>query len=514
MKAVTKKIFALLLSAIMLMATGVSAFADTGNSTTVNLKIDNKSGATYTAYKVMSSKVSGTDKEGNSVYTYTVESAFAGFFKDGENGYTLDNDNVIMKDGKAITSDGTSANTNQTEAARLANALKNYALANGITGTVIGDSGLDTGIGYYVIAETATTSNKVVASKPILVDLRNDKEITPKNSTVDLEKKIVEGEKKVDSNTANIGDTIKYEVTTSIPTYEANVDASKLSYTLTDTFTNLTYNNGSLVIKANGTTLIKDADYTLTEASGNFKAELTADAIIKYQGAELVLTYSAVLNEDAVVDNKDGNPNKIKLEYTNNPDVDNSKGELEDDVKTYTYGFKIHKVDKNDDTKDMAGAAFEVKDSKENVIGTFEYGEDGKITNPTGAIITKDGNIATIKGVDVGNYTITETKAPKDYSMLSEPVVIKIKDSGEAAGEELNGIGKLEIVSGQGTAATSVENNNGVIDLTVKIENVKGISLPETGGMTALYCMIGGVILIVFGGLYFGLSRRSGRKEQ
>ncbi len=513
MKAVTKKIFALLLSAIMLMATGVSAFADTGNSTTVNLKIDNKSGATYTAYKVMSSRVSGTDKDGNSVYTYTVESAFAGFFKDGENGYTLDNDNVIMKDGKAITSDGTSANTNQTEAARLANALKNYALANGITGTVIGDSGLDTGIGYYVIAETATTSNKVVASKPILVDLRNDKEITPKNSTVDLEKKIVEGEKKVDSNTANIGDTIKYEVTTSIPTYEANVDKSKLSYTLTDTFTNLTYKK-NLVINADGTALTAGTDYTLTETDGGFTAALTQDAIINHQGAKLVLTYSAVLNENAVVDNKDGNPNEIELEYTNNPDVDNSKGVLEDDVKTYTYGFKIHKVDKNDDTKDMAGAAFEVKDSKENVIGTFEYGEDGKITNPTGAIITKDGNIATIKGVDVGNYTITETKAPKDYSMLSEPVVIKIKDSGEAAGEELNGIGKLEIVSGQGTAATSVENNNGVIDLTVKIENVKGISLPETGGMTALYCMIGGVILIVFGGLYFGLSRRSGRKEQ
>lgn len=513
MKAVTKKIFALLLSAIMLMATGISAFADTGNSTTVNLKIDNKSGATYTAYKVMSSRVSGTDKDGNSVYTYTVESAFAGFFKDGENGYTLDNDNVIMKDGKAITSDGTSANTNQTEAARLANALKNYALANGITGTVIGDSGLDTGIGYYVIAETATTSNKVVASKPILVDLRNDKEITPKNSTVDLEKKIVEGEKKVDSNTANIGDTIKYEVTTSIPTYEANVDKSKLSYTLTDTFTNLTYKK-NLVINADGTALTAGTDYTLTETDGGFTAALTQDAIINHQGAKLVLTYSAVLNENAVVDNKDGNPNEIELEYTNNPDVDNSKGVLEDDVKTYTYGFKIHKVDKNDDTKDMAGAAFEVKDSKENVIGTFEYGEDGKITNPTGAIITKDGNIATIKGVDVGNYTITETKAPKDYSMLSEPVVIKIKDSGEAAGEELNGIGKLEIVSGQGTAATSVENNNGVIDLTVKIENVKGISLPETGGMTALYCMIGGVILIVFGGLYFGLSRRSGRKEQ
>ena len=80
MNAVTKKIFALLLSAIMLMATGVSAFADTGNSTTANLKIKNESGATYKAYKIMSSNVSGTDKDGNPVYTYTVESAFAGFF--------------------------------------------------------------------------------------------------------------------------------------------------------------------------------------------------------------------------------------------------------------------------------------------------------------------------------------------------------------------------------------------------------------------------------------------------
>lgn len=43
--------------------------------------------------------------------------------------------------------------------------------------------------------------------------------------------------------------------------------------------------------------------------------------------------------------------------YAIHPNKTDSKGTLEDEVKTYTYGFNIHKVDKNDDTKDMAGAA-------------------------------------------------------------------------------------------------------------------------------------------------------------
>lgn len=512
MKSMTKKMLALVLSVVMVLAMGVTAFAEEA-ATTANLKINGKAGATYTAYEVMKATVAGKDTAGDPIYTYSVTDEFKTFFENNADGYTLNSDNEILKDGEVIVSDGLKANVNNTKAAALASALEKFALANNISGKNVTAEGLNTEIGYYVIAETATTGDKAIASKPILVDLRKDVTVDPKDSKVDLEKKIVEGDQKLDANTANIGDEINYEVITNIPTYEANVDKSKLSFVLTDTFTHLTYKKNA-VITVGEDTLEKGTDYTIVEEDGRFVITLTPETILKHQGDNVLLKYSATLNKDAVVDNVAGNPNKIELDYTNNPGQADSKGHLEDEVKTYTFGLKIHKVDKNDDTKDMAGAAFEVKDSDGNVIGTFEYGEDGQITNPTGLIITKDSNIATIKGLKDGEYTITETKAPAGYSLLGEPVIVKITDAGKEAGGEANGEGKLTIVSGKGTAETAVENKDGIIDLTVKIENVKGISLPETGAKTAVYCLFGGALLIVLGGLYFGLEKISRRKRQ
>ncbi len=509
MKKITKKLFVLLLSAVMILATGVSAFA-AESTTKADLSVNNDTaGAAYTAYKVMDATISGRDSDGEPVYTYTVTKEFQDFFKDGAYGYTLGKDNVIKKDGEAITTDGRNTNTNKTEAAKLANALKNYALAKKLTGTTLPAEGID--IGYYVVAETAIPAAPAVASKPMLVDLRSNTELTPKKSDVDLDKKIVDGDNKVDENTASIGSDVKYEVTATIPTYEANVDKDKLSYVLTDTFTNLNYNK-DIEIKADGTLLTKGSDYTIEETDDSFVVTLSQETILKYQGATLTLKYSATLTEDAVVDDPAGNPNHIKLDYTNNPDVADSKGTLEDEVKTYTYGFKIHKVDKNDNEADMAGAAFEIRDSAGNVIGTFEYGEGGQIT-ATGVVITKEGNYATIKGVKAGKYTIKETKAPAGYAKLAAPVEIEIKACTDASGK-LNGLGELEIVSGSGIAEVSNDDGDHTIGLTIKIENVKGISLPETGGTTAMYCLIGGMILLVLGGLYFAMNRASRRREQ
>lgn len=508
----TKKVFALLLSVVMVLTMALTAFAaEDGDNAKLTITNRNEE-ATYTAYKVMSATRQKADDKGNYVFTYSVTDEFARFFVNNVDGYSLNNDNEILKDGEVITTDGLK-NTNSSAAAALASALAKYARDNKISGTNVTTDGLDTAIGYYVVAETAT-KGAVVASKPMLVNLTKDVEVTTKKSNIDLEKKIVEGDKRLDSNTANIGDDVKYEVKSSIPTYEANVDKDKLSYVLTDTFTNLIYNKDA-VIKVGDDVLTKDKDYTITEENGKFVLSLMPETIFAHQGDDVVLTYSAKLSENAVVDDQKGNPNNIKLEYTNNPNVIDSKGTLEDEVKTYTFGLNIHKVDKNDDTKDMAGAAFEVKDNATGkVIGTFEYGKDGNITNPTGLVITKDGNIATIKGLKDGEYTITETKAPAGYSMLSEPVVVKITDAGKEAGGEANGKGKLTIVSGQGTAEVDVENYNETIDLTVKIENSKGISLPETGAKTAMYCLYGGALLLVLGGLYFGMEKIFSRKRQ
>ncbi len=520
MKKLTKKLFALLLAAAMLCTMGVTAFAAEAPSK-ADLSINNPTtGSTYKAYKVMDAKVSYSSKDkADAVYTYTVTNDFNGFFNNNPDGYSLNSDNEILKNGKVIGTDGRWKNTNATEAAALASALEDYAVKHSITGINLPATGI--GIGYYVVAETETTESGVVASKPMLVDLRDNTQVTQKDSKVKLDKKIIENGDEVKENTANIGDTIKYKVNTAIPSYEANVDRDKLSYVLTDKFTNLEYGKNAKVTIVNGSedgtsdvTLVAGTDYIIKETGSSFEISLNTDTILKYQGKEVKLEYSAVLTKDAQVGT--ANPNDIKLVYSNNPNKTDSKGTLEDKVKTYTYGFNIQKVDKNNENKDMAGASFEVKDSEGKTIGSFTYGADGTIESTNGGVvITKDGNIATLKGLKEGEYTITETQAPQGYSILAEPVKVRITDERNADGE-LTGKGILEITKGENVSEI-VEITNGpdnTITMSVKIKNSKGISLPETGSRTAMYCLIAGVMMIILGGAYVGYDRIYRRRRQ
>lgn len=506
MKNKMKKMVALLAAVVMVLTMNMSVFA-ANEPTEGNLKVNNNDN-TYTAYQVMTSTVSGYDADENPMYTYTVTEAFKGFFENGV--YSLDSDNQILKDGVVVAGDGLNTNTNTSEASKLAAALSAYARANNITGVELP---ADTSIGYYVIAETKSKSNTGrVASKPILVDLRDDTTITPKDDDIKIDKVIVEDETEKDKNNVSIGDTVSYKVTTSIPTYEANVDKDKLTYVLTDTFTGLKYNK-DVVVTIGGTTMTAGVDYDITTSEdGKFVIELKKDTIFNHQGEEVVLIYSADLTDAAAVDDPNGNPNHIKLEYTNNPNKDDSVDYIEDDTKTYTYGFKLHKVDKNNDTVDMSGAEFEIKNAAGEVIGKFTFGDNGSI-EAEGIVISLEGNIATIKGLDAGTYTITETKAPNGYAMLANPIEITIADAGEEAGGDPTGIAQITIDGAAVVEGEAEENGDGTINLIAKVENIKGISLPETGAKTALYCMIAGGVLVILGGLYISVSKFAQHKK-
>lgn len=520
MKTMSKKIFTLLLFVVMMFAMVIPTFAANDNETavrtTANLNItksQNAPNATFKAYKVMSAKQIGKD-----LFAYTVEDGFKAFFENGTNGYTLNGDNEILKEGTVVVSDGEWINTNTTVAADLAAKLEKYAKENNISAIAVPAENLP--IGYYVVSETATSDKAQVSSKPVLVNLVKDVNVTPKDSKTTLEKNILEGENEtpVKENTATIGDEIKYEVKTSIPTYAANVDKNKLVFKLSDTFTHLVYQKNLKIYVDGVADAIPEADYTTTTATDTeFVVELKPETILKYQGKNITLKYTAILGTDAVI-GAAGNPNDITLEYTNNPNQENYTGTLDDKVKTYTYGFKIHKVDKNDETKDMAGAEFAIYDENGTELGRFTYGEDGKIENATGLIETVQGNknYASIKGLKEGNYTITEINAPQGYSILANSVVVKITGLKDDDGK-YNGKAELSLVGGSDSNDAVVEvdksSDNNTVDMVVKIFNVKGISLPETGAKTAMYCLLGGALLLVLGGLYFGIEKLSARKR-
>ncbi len=530
-----KSALTLILAVMMIAAMAVSAFANTIQIT------NNDSGNTFSVYQVMTAEVAGTDNDGNTLYTYTVNDAFKGFFAENGNdgGFGLNNQNEITLNGEVLVGDGRTTNDNTTNAAKLATALARYAAANDIDATT---TILDTTVtddlanGFYVVAQTASADvvDKEVASKPILLDLtQGSAEIAAKNDTTTLEKVIVEDKKEVKANNVNIGDDVAYQITTKIPTYEANVDPTSLSFVLKDTFSDgLTYNND---LDISGFTV--GTDYTATYENGVLTITFTNDGIYNHQGVSVVATYSAQLNSAAVIDDEDGNPNTVTLTYTNNPEEEDSSKDLEDETTTYTYGFKLHKVDKVAPTENLADAKFTLK-NEDGEYAVFDVSDDGLTYTLTGytsntaeatEIVSVDSAQVEIKGLDTGNYTLTETQAPDSYTKLAEPVTVTIADQGELAGGEdakPNGVAVIS-AGGAGNATTeggssiededgnvtgSVETNDGSIDLAVYVENAKGISLPETGATSALVCMIGGALIVLIGLLYYVFAVRKSKK--
>ncbi|MGQ7448768.1 isopeptide-forming domain-containing fimbrial protein [Streptococcus suis] len=116
----------------------------------------------------------------------------------------------------------------------------------------------------------------------------------------------------------NVGDTIGYTITTKVPK-----DAAYKTFAWEDTMvTGLDFTTGSLKIASDQVTL-DTADYELVQTVRGFTLKLKDTGLTKLENAAktadvtFTLTYSATLNDSAVVDAEI--PNKVKLIYGNRP---------------------------------------------------------------------------------------------------------------------------------------------------------------------------------------------------
>lgn len=132
---------------------------------------------------------------------------------------------------------------------------------------------------------------------------------------------------------AELGKKVPYEVKTQIPA-KSKLQLAKW----TDHMTNgLTYNQ-DLVITVDGTALTKTTDYTIDETDSGFELALTEEGLKKVNGknaaVEVVLTYSATVNKNAMADIPE--TNEVRFRYGNNksqetkpvPGKPNTNGEL------------------------------------------------------------------------------------------------------------------------------------------------------------------------------------------
>ena len=191
----------------------------------------------------------------------------------------------------------------------------------------------DVPAGYYLIKDKDGSLNGTNEAYTLYVAtvVNNTLTITPKTGIPTPDKKIVEGNDKVSTNEASIGDEVNYEITGTMP---SNIDAYKTYYYMfTDTLSKgLTYKENSIKVTVNGvdvTSYFYKGVGTYNETTGttievgilDLKAlSLLEDPVVGNitKETKVVLTYTATLNENAVIAG-DGNPNDVKLSYSNDP---------------------------------------------------------------------------------------------------------------------------------------------------------------------------------------------------
>ncbi|MCD8341884.1 MAG: LPXTG cell wall anchor domain-containing protein, partial [Clostridiales bacterium] len=182
--------------------------------------------------------------------------------------------------------------------------------------------------------------------------------------------------------------------------------------------------------------------YTIIEAKIAWADSTTGNGL--YPDCEVHLTYTATINEDAVIastgnlnraiydysvvgDNDPYEPNPEKPTYPDGSDLNHDVSEIT--TVTYTYALGIYKV--SEETGDpLSGAVFSFKDSKGNTIyavptsedGVYNYTSDKDAEGATDEFTSNSDGQVIIKGVDVGTYTLTEVQAPSGYTLLTDSV--------------------------------------------------------------------------------------------
>ena len=495
-----KRIMALMLAAIMMMAMSVTAFAAGGATGTHTLTVNVKStepaqdlkGQTINLYKLFDVTESKSGETTNYAYTVnnTYKATLASVLKIGETSKdedfvkaVADQEATIQQFANDFTAKALTDNLGATKTSgKIAESKTSYEF-----------TGLDAG--YYLVY---VTGGKEIQSSLVTVD-----ETT---NTVNLKTEAPSIEKTADKTTVNIGDVVKYTVKGSIPD---TTGYAQYVYKIHDELsTGLDFVNDAkgTALGAGATTVnvtVAFTDNSVTAAgttptvatldtANNRKMSLDLSEWVRAnqtnKGKEFTVTYYAKVNKDAVVTEK----NKAQLEYGNKPGETTTTTPSE--AKTPTYPLDILKTKKDSNVK-LAGAKFSLytseADAKNGTNPIKVTGNNGNYVVDSNSTTTEFESVENIEekgynlrvnGLAEGTYYLVETKAPDGYNKLTAPVVIKITKSTDT---DVNNW----TISKDGTVET---------DKIIDIANSTGSLLPSTGGRGAIaFAVI--AALLVFG---------------
>ncbi len=233
--------------------------------------------------------------------------------------------------------------------------------------------------------------------------------------------------------------------------------------------------------------------------------------------SKVVVTYTASLDSSKVVKvGDDGNPNSVKLIYSNNP-MGNGKGEsVPDTVRDYTYALKLVKEDAADENIKLDGVKFTIQatDPDDASSKNMYVNDQGILVDTPFDLETKNGGIIEVKGLDAGTYTVKETHTLGGYNTLPD-FTFKISTAeGDLAKPEGESGNELTVSVTKDTSSLVKEAtvNGGVVNLTV--QNKKGSNLPLTGLNGVTFTWIAGGAVLVIGVAHLIRSRKQAEESE
>lgn len=533
-----KRAAALVLAVMLSLCLSLTAFAATETSGTLTVTGKGLTGKTVTAIRMFTANVNdGEEGKVNGFDSYSLEDAWLDFFKDASR---ID---AVKTAGKIIDANPSDQDMkdaavayvkslNDTQLASLAHDAQKWVRdkqhkdafeklteisKQAIADTTDSTKGVATipnlTSGYYLVfPEMGSTGNAISkddttarGTDAMLVNIPKNKgntAATIKSTYPTVDKKVqttTDGKFKTDGN-AQIGDKVTYQLTATVPDM---TDYDKYTFKFVDTLTKgLSYIDKSVTVKVgdaaitDGYTANYDTDSkTLTVAFEDLKTTNKGENATVAAGDVITVTYNAYITADAAV--TDPATNTVHLEYSTNPDGSGKGESTPSESKVYTYPIEIFKFYKEGETeKGLANATFKLSISEDSTAAGIELVKDTTAensyhvkgegeTSTTTEVTTPDGGKITIRGLKAGTYYLHEITAPTGFNKLTHPVKIEI-----TADE-----------NDQSKATYKIDNvaNTGANSHQVKVENMKGTMLPETGSFGTIGLTILGVAVVLLG---------------
>lgn len=418
--------------------------------------------------------------------------------------------------------------------------------------------------GYYLICDTGEVPTNTT-STDFMLKLVETIGITPKDGNVTIDKKIVDGQDKVTDADYSIGDIVTFELRGTLPDYFDSYN--KYYYEFSDkmspglTLEYIDHDNDSSTPEVPDVTVVFDNDGSLRTVDRNLYQVVTGtindtseenngyttinikfDDLHKLErehpdnpetteiegytisaDTKIIVIYKAKLNENAVVGGS-GNPNKVTIKFTNNPN-NYGEGETEEKVvNVYTFALKVLKKDgHNNDSlngvkfklyREHGGARQYAMAENSNgfytITGWTSVESEGTeletITLTPGSTNPEDKGTFKIVGLEASEYWLKETKTLSGYNEIED---IHFYITKELGNDILRSVTSLNIRL-EGKESKPGDPATGTVSTTVI--NNPGNQLPSTGGIgTTIFYLVGGALVAVAVVLLVTKKRMSNR---